>query len=378
MRALWLTPGYPWPGNPVGFIFHASQALALAAQGVEVEVVAPTPWVPPGLAARNPRWAAYNAVPTHQTDGGVTIRRPRYLTTPRENQIGLAHLFQAIAVTGTPPDVIHAHFAYPCGAAGLRLKRRWGVPLVVTLHGDDVTIYPHYNRRMRYLFDQVIGNADRVIAVSNALAAQTEAMTGIRPDVLSTGINIDRFAAPLARNAARAALGIADGAFVALFVGALLPQKGVLELAAAFERLGWRDALCLFVGEGPARPAGPQMRLLGMRPNEDIPALLAAADVFVLPSWHEGLGQAAVEAGAAGVPLVVAETGGLAELAGDGCGLTFPPRDVGALASALAQVRADPAAAARRAERLREVVRTSHDLSLNAARLADIYAAITR
>src|SRR5262245_14710712 len=174
MRALWLTPGYPSSVDPVGFVFHQTQARALADAGVDVSVVAPAPWVPPGLARRSPRWAAYRNMPRHEPDGRIAVERPRYVTTPRETRLGLAPLTQALACRRVArPDVIHAHFAYPCGAAALRLKRRLGVPLVISVLGDDVYIYPHHNRRMRSLFAEAMQGADRVVANSPDLAKTT-------------------------------------------------------------------------------------------------------------------------------------------------------------------------------------------------------------
>jgi teichuronic acid biosynthesis glycosyltransferase TuaC len=371
MRSLWVTPGYPWAGNPVGFTFHQSQAQAVAALGVDVSVQAPTPWVPPFVGTWRPHTRIHAQAPRTQQDGAVAITRPRYLTTPREARLGLAHLTQGLSAQTVRPDIIHAHFAYPQGMHALALKRRFGVPLVLTLHGDDVTVYPHSNRRMRRLFVSAVRGADRVLAVSPELAAMTEALTGVRPEALSTGVDLSRFDAVHDRARERTARGILADAFVILYVGGLLAQKGVYDLADAVGRLDWKDAVTLLAGEGPARPPG--VRLLGSIPNPDIPRLLAVADVLVLPSWHEGLGQAAVEAGAAGIPLVGARTGGLAGLVAGDRGYGFAPRDVGGLVEALRAVRADRDEARRRAALLREHVRVNHDLNSNAARLVSLY-----
>src|ERR1051325_3438878 len=118
MRALWLTPGYPSSVDPVNFIFHQTQARALSQAGVDVSVVAPAPWVPPGLARRSPRWAAYRRMPRNESDGPISVERPRYVTTPRETRLALAHLTQAFACRrgegagGIPPP-----FSSPWGAA---------------------------------------------------------------------------------------------------------------------------------------------------------------------------------------------------------------------------------------------------------------------
>src|SRR6185437_14816336 len=108
MRALWITPGYPSSTDPVGFIFHQNQARALAAVGVDMSVLAPSPWVPPGLAHLQPRWARYQSLPRRADDGGISVEWPRYLTTPRETRLGFAHLTQAFACRPAHrPDVIH-------------------------------------------------------------------------------------------------------------------------------------------------------------------------------------------------------------------------------------------------------------------------------
>ncbi len=377
MRALWITPGYPSATNPTAFVFHQTQARALTQAGVDVSVAAPTPWVPPGLARGRPRWLAYQQLPHREEDGPILVHRPRYLTTPRETRYGLAHLTQAFACRGVArPDVIHAHFAYPCGAAALRLKRRFRVPLVLSVLGDDVYIYPGHNGRMRGLFEEAVRNADHVIANSPDLAETTRALTGVLPEPLSIGIDLARFSTTPDRAKIRAELGIGNDKFVILYVGALLPQKGVLDLAQALRRLDWPDAVALFVGGGPARPDGPAVRLLGPRPNDEIPALLAAADVFVLPSWHEGLGLSAVEAGAAGIPVIGGRTGGLANLLADDCGFAFTPRDIGELAQALQAMRTDPHEARRRVERLKARVAHDHDLHANARRIAALYSGL--
>jgi glycosyltransferase involved in cell wall biosynthesis len=129
-------------------------------------------------------------------------------------------------------------------------------------------------------------------------------------------------------------------------------------LLAALARLaeeGLRPALWI-AGQGPARPAleklarelrlEDRVRFLGQR--SDVADLLSACDVFILPSRHEGLGVAALEAMAAGRPIVATRVGGLAEaVVHERTGLLVPPEDPAALATALARLLRDPALRAR-------------------------------
>src|SRR6185295_547883 len=78
LRLLVLAVGYPTESYPAG-AFHHEQMQQMAASGIDVTVVVPTPWVPP-LLRGNPRWRRYVEAPRRQTDGDVVVLRPRYLT----------------------------------------------------------------------------------------------------------------------------------------------------------------------------------------------------------------------------------------------------------------------------------------------------------
>jgi glycogen(starch) synthase len=96
---------------------------------------------------------------------------------------------------------------------------------------------------------------------------------------------------------------------------------------------------------------------LGFVPEDELPALFGAADVAVLPSFYEPFGIVALEAAVAGAPLVVAETGGLADLAAAGvAAASFPAGDVAELVAAIGKVLIDPAAARRTARRAARIV----------------------
>jgi glycosyltransferase involved in cell wall biosynthesis len=172
------------------------------------------------------------------------------------------------------------------------------------------------------------------VACSEAVAAQLRAAGGRGVTVVYGGVDPLPPAAPAA-----------DGPMV-LAVGARVAHKGHDVLAAAAALLPGLDVGV--AGEGPLRPPG--LRWLGER--GDVPALLAAARVFVMPSRSEGQGMAVVEAMLAGVPVVASAVGGIPEVLGE-TGLLVPPGDAPALARALQRALAgdhpDPALARGRA-----------------------------
>jgi glycogen synthase len=139
------------------------------------------------------------------------------------------------------------------------------------------------------------------------------------------------------------------------YLGRLAPQKDVGTLLQAFARLPAGPTL-LLAGDGPDRPAlqrrtqrlGSRVRFTGFLPHAAVPAVLAHADLLVLPSLYEDLSSALIEAMAAGLPVVATRVGGTADLVHHGVnGLLVAPRDPAALAAAISQILADPAAAAR-------------------------------
>ncbi|WP_409461650.1 glycosyltransferase family 4 protein [Amycolatopsis sp. GA6-003] len=139
-----------------------------------------------------------------------------------------------------------------------------------------------------------------------------------------------------------------------IFVGLLVPRKGILDLLAALAVPGVlpAGARLTVVGDGPQRaeaeraaqapPLRGRVAFLGFRP--DVPTLLANADALVLPSTMEQQPLVVAEAMAAGKPVVATDTGGVADLLGpDGCRYLVPPGNVSALAERLRALFADPA-----------------------------------
>lgn len=202
-------------------------------------------------------------------------------------------------------DLVAAHTSHGHSAATLG-----GKPLVVHRRVDfEVSGGWKYQRPAAY------------IAVSKAVADVLTRAGVKNVDVVHDGVA-----------ALPAAPAAPDGPEV-LAVGARVAHKGHRVLAEAAETLSGVDIGV--AGEGPLKPPG--LRYLGWRP--DVPALLAAADVFVHPSLEEGMGQAVVEAMLAGVPVVVSDAGGLPEVVGD-LGLIVPRGEPTALAKALARALA--------------------------------------
>ena len=168
-----------------------------------------------------------------------------------------------------------------------------------------------------------------------------------------------------------------------MFVGRLAAQKGVSILIDAAAQLRTAGARVVLVGDGPSRRAlerqarraavDDRVTFAGFVPHAAVAAVLAHADVLVLPSVYEELGSVLLEAMQAGVPIVATAVGGVPEALGP-AGVLVPPGDPVALAAAVDAVLGDPASAARLRELARERAARFDWVRLG-GRVLDVYAA---
>ncbi|MBT4888013.1 MAG: glycosyltransferase, partial [Rhodospirillales bacterium] len=253
---LWLAPSYPCDADIYAAIWLRTQAKAMKNIGMTPNVIAPVPWVPPGFTFFSNKWDRYIGAPYREDDEGIEIFRPRYFSHPKEHKFGAPHLMQLIRLMYEAikkPSVIHAHFALQQGWVGLHLAKRWKVPLVVSLLGDDVNVYPHFSEGDMKRFKAVIAGADVVISQGSALDDATEVMTGRRPRSLPLGVNVERFTRQRSREQAKLDLDLSQDKTIILFVGSLVENKGIPELLLCIEALSHHDIFAVFIGDGPLR-----------------------------------------------------------------------------------------------------------------------------
>ena len=351
LRVLVITKIFPNAAEPTSAPFNRQQIAALA-RICHVEVLATIPWYPgAGLLAGRSSAGRLTEVPDREVIEGIDVRHPRTLFVPR-----MAHgLWAPLYVASLVPlalahrgkvDVVLGTWAYPDGVAAVALARLMGVPAVVKLHGSDMNMIAKLPGPRR-LLRLALPRAARVVAVSRALADEARALgvEGDRLSIVMNGVDADLFR-PRDRAAARRELGLPLDSRIALYVGNLKETKGVLDLAAAFERvaIAHPSVHLAVVGGGEARAAldalasrwPRRVTLAGPRPLAEIPTWMAACDVLTLPSWAEGTPNVVLEALASGRRVVAASVGGIPDLiTGAALGELVPARDVGALATAL-------------------------------------------
>jgi glycosyltransferase involved in cell wall biosynthesis len=278
------------------------------------------------------------------------------------------------------PDVFHAHMSSPVACkwalAAAVLAR---VPAVL----GSVQVGAYQPDRSSYWQLRALARGvGRYLAVSREIAAELVEELGWpaeKVEVVYNAVDVERAAVP-APPGLRGQLGGSETRSLVLTPARLNAQKGHDALLEAVA--GVPGALFLLAGDGPERErlearaaelgVAERVRFLGRR--EDVPQLLAACDVFCLPSLYEGSSLAVLEAMAAGIPIVSSAIGGTEELIEDGrSGLLVPPGDAPALAAALRRLLEDPRLREQLAEQARERVDSGLRREQNADQVAAVY-----
>jgi glycosyltransferase involved in cell wall biosynthesis len=357
MRILCITNLFPnryRPGKGI-FNWHAFSQLA---EQASVRVLSPIPWTEeiqfgkkaPTLHVAE-RWDDWK---------GVSVVYPRYFFTPRVLRGMYGKFFESSirktfewAVADFQPDLVYACWAYPDAWAACRLASQFGLPVAVKLHGSDVLLVNQSaDRKQRTV--EVLKQADCLFAVSAHLRERAIELgaPNDRTHVVYEGVNTELFC-PGDRASARKELGLpADGSRL-LFVGNLIPLKGVTHLLDACERL-MKDGVVLeadLLGDGPLRAAlereigerqlTGRVHLRGWQPQHLLPQWYRAADLTVLPSYSEGVPNVLVETAACGRPFVATAVGGIPEIAHLSPAPLVAPGDAMQLAEAIRSVLAD-------------------------------------
>ena len=355
LRVLTLSTLFPNAAQPTLGVFVERQTLGLAARpDVELEVVAPV-GLPVWPLSLHPHYALLRRLPPRENWKGLEVHRPRYRVWP---VVGMRQTARALARALLPQlrairahflfDVIDAEFFWPDGPAAMHLAAALGVPFSVKARGSDIHLWGA-KPGIREQIVEAGRRADGLLAVSASLKEDMAAL-GLPRDrirIHHTGVDLDRFR-PVDRAAARQALGVEGPLLVS--AGWLIARKGQVHAIDALAQLP--EATLLIVGEGPDRGLLEQaadragvagrVRFLGSRPHEELPALLAAADVAVQPTEYEGLANVWVEALACGTPVVTCDVGGARDAVDRPAAGRLVPRDPAAIAAAVRELLARP------------------------------------
>ena len=240
-------------------------------------------------------------------------------------------------------DILHAHYAIPFGAAALLAKQIVAdhpLKVVMTLHGTDITLVGN-NASFKPVTRMTIDRADAVTVVSQFLEDETRRQFGVTRDlnVVYNFIDPDRHdikATPCLTQ------GVPEGQKTVMHISNFRPVKQIRHVIRVFAKIAEKiDARLVLIGDGPdasvvcelGEELGISDRIKFVGVVDRVAPLLAAADLFLLPSSTESFGLVALEAMASGVPVVASHVGGIPEVVEEGVnGYLAHPDDVDTMA----------------------------------------------
>ncbi|HZK83248.1 MAG TPA: glycosyltransferase [Desulfosporosinus sp.] len=365
MRVLILSHMYPNAVSPLGGIFVCQQAVALSKLGVEVTVIAPVPWVPGFMVGRG-KWGGYPSVPYEEQPDGFPVFHPQVLEFPRSLFFeyypqtfawGVQRVFEEQIKQGV--DIIHAHVAHPDGAAALKFGKKFKIPVVVTIHGQDFAYTLNRSKTCAESVRSTLRDASAVILVSDKLKTQygleawADRLEKYR--VIHNGVDLADVVQAAAPEDTPSDSGPRAERRILLTVGFLRPDKGhalvlkaLPELIKEFTNLEYR-----IVGDGSERQTlealteeldlGEHVIFTGSLPHPAAMREMAQCELFILPSWKEAFGVVYLEAMAHSKPIIGTTGEGISEiLDNEAVGLSVAPKDVKAITEAIRELFQNP------------------------------------
>jgi glycosyltransferase involved in cell wall biosynthesis len=337
------------------------------------------------------RWIAdLTKIPPNDIINGLPVYYPRYTSPPRQifhatwgffaypfiyrllKDLHLQHNF----------DLIHAHYATPAGVIALLAQRWLPVPLVLSIHGSDITYTAKQNLLSARIIHWILRGVDYIITNSTWTSNRIEHYGGMQNNV-----HIVQYGGNAPKNVPIFHKSSKDGVITLLSVGYLEERKGqayVLHAVARLRKEGYNLHYVL-VGNGSQREKLEALAIElgitdnvsfeGYKPHSEVWSYFASCDIFVLPSWNEAFGIVYIEAMGLGKPVIACEgEGGPEDLKALGdCIELVKPRDVDSLVRAIQSLIDNPNRRDQLATIGRKIVDEYYSWENNAKKTYQIY-----
>jgi glycosyltransferase involved in cell wall biosynthesis len=396
LRVLMLATYFPKPRNALMGNWALAQAHAFQRQGMEVEVISLTAWVPRWLA-RTPGAKAYALCPPCHHWDGLPVYYPRWPVYPVRPLRAWSDRYPLPFMTAGwyaargallerirlfQPHVLYAHHTAVNGFLAARLSPRVGLPFVVTDHDlGEIAACAQWPARKR-LFQFVADRSAAMVAVARRMENELRALF---PHARTCTVHNGTDPVPEAFWNAPRPQELA-GKVVVFSCGHFYERKGFPLLVEAFAPVAARhpQAVLRIAGDGATRPQVIQaidrhnlqgrVILLGKLDHSAVLQEMVWSDFFALVGWNEPFATVFSEAASAGKPIVCANDGGFADVLEDGVhGFAVPPRNAAAATAAMERLVADSALRQRMGAAAKQLFESSLRWDHNARRMKEIF-----
>lgn len=352
MKILVITNLFPNNQDPTRGMYNKQQIIELS-KLCELKVIAPLPWAPP--LKFNTKWYNHYKIAPKETIGGFEVIHTRYFMIPKFGRslygfFFFLSLFRKVKeiYESFKFDLIYSPWAYPDGFGSFLIAQKIGVPIIIGILGSDLNLFTRYALR-RKMISYALKGSNRVIAVSRCLK-QKAIELGVpseKIEVITNGVDKNLFK-QMDKMYCRKSLGLESDKKIILFIGHLVPVKGVDCLIDAFSCISKKceNSSLVIVGDGALKHEmlrkintlglKDRIKLISSTPHDKIPLWINSCDVLCLPSLNEGCPNVVLEALACGRPVVATNVGGIPDIIDTpDLGILVPPKNPEKLAAAL-------------------------------------------
>lgn len=363
MRILAITNLFPTTNDKIGGIFTARQFEMLAQLGADITIVFTIIWIPDFLQRTSLKYKDYNKRHTPLQCPGVNVITVPYVRWTRSMA---GYRWDGLCIYHSAKKMIHRmhsakHFdvlygkgIFPSSDAAVRFARFLNIPAVGEGIGDDVNTAPDYSPGMYRHFLRTARGLNGAVADGKGVAERLSSAMNADIPTIHGLVDIEKFHPVDDKTVLRQQCNVPQDSLVFLFAGYLVKEKGVHELIEAFSRLQDQHpgVILIMCGNGAEyqkllktiseRNLTNSVFLTGAVDPAAMHRWLQMSDLFVLPTYNEGMPNVVMEAMACGLPVISTNVGGLPEAVGS-CGgaVLIEPKNIEQLVSAMAQLAGD-------------------------------------